>query len=595
VSATLERRRRTEGWVAAVRLIAVPFAIVQAAVTSGYPPGYALWAWLATGIFAAGAVALHLVSRRRLDARGLELFGAASTAFDFGAVSAYVLAYSWQVGTPVRQVLFFPVIEAALRYGLRGPLVSALATAPVLVGFEFLRQNHVRGYSVHPQFVTFQVGLEIVTGFIVGGLVRSLGAEAELAEERAGEAEGLRDQLGRRADLFDAANRCSRALASSLDLHEAFGEFIRELRGLVPFDRCAIVLAEGGVARIMATAGEGAGNVFPPGSEWPLEESVTAEVLGGRTVVQPDLSREEKSDVDQLLELGLRSRLAAPLLLGARAIGMLSLTRRERDAFTADEIELVSLLGRLVATAVHNIRVYEAERHTVEELRRLSALRADFVSLVSHELRSPMSAVIGAAQTLQQRWRELTPDQRSSFLSLIADETSRLAGLIGDVLDTSRIESGTFSYSFSDVDLGELVRETVALAEFGQDEVRVRADVRHPVPRVRGDRERLKQVLTNLIDNAVKYSPAGGCVDVFAYSDNGFVRVDVRDEGPGIARDDQQLIFEKFGRVTVGGGAKPGTGLGLFIARSIAEAHGGSLIVRSAPQLGATFTLELPL
>src|SRR5207244_10671512 len=128
------------------------------------------------------------------------------------------------------------------------------------------------------------------------------------------------------------------------------------------------------------------------------------------------------------------------------------------------------------------------------ELRRLSALRADFVSLVSHELRSPMSAVIGAAQTLQQRWRELTPEQRTSFLALIADETARLADLIGDVLDTSRIESGTFSYSFSDVDIADLVQESVALAEPGTDEVSVQASVRQPLPRVRGDRERLKQV-----------------------------------------------------------------------------------------------------
>jgi signal transduction histidine kinase len=207
-----------------------------------------------------------------------------------------------------------------------------------------------------------------------------------------------------------------------------------------------------------------------------------------------------------------------------------------------------------------------------------------------------MSAVIGAAQTLQQRWRELTPDQRSSFLALIADETSRLANLIGDVLDTSRIESGTFSYTFTDVDMAELVHDTVALAGLGQDEVRVEARMRHPLPAVRGDRERLRQVLTNLVDNAVKYSPSGGEVEVWAYSDDGVLRVDVRDAGPGIAEEDQQLIFEKFGRVGVaGGGAKPGSGLGLFIARSIAEAHGGSLRVRSTPAQGATFTLELPL
>src|SRR5205807_9492434 len=129
------------------------------------------------------------------------------------------------------------------------------------------------------------------------------------------------------------------------------------------------------------------------------------------------------------------------------------LLRRERDGFAPAEIDLMGVLGRLVASAVQNIRAYESERRTVEELRRLSALRADFVSLVSHELRSPMAAVIGAARTLQSRWRELQPDQRESFLALIGDETTRLASLIGDVLDTSRIDAGTFSYRFSDVDV----------------------------------------------------------------------------------------------------------------------------------------------
>ena len=274
---------------------------------------------------------------------------------------------------------------------------------------------------------------------------------------------------------------------------------------------------------------------------------------------------------------------------------MLSLIRREPNAFTPEEIELAGLLGRLVATAVQNIRAYEAERKTVDELRRLSALRADFVSLVSHELRTPMAAVIGSARTLQQRWRELTAEQRESFLELIAGETGRLAALIGDVLDTSRIEAGTFSFRFGEVDVGQLVRDSVAAAQLGQDEVRVLAEVREPLPQVRGDADRLRQVLMNLIDNAVKYSPEGGDVEVRAYGEDGLVRVDVRDRGPGIARDDQRLIFEKFGRVSSGGLARPGTGLGLFIARSIAEAHGGVLEVVSAPEQGSTFTLELPL
>ena len=175
---------------------------------------------------------------------------------------------------------------------------------------------------------------------------------------------------------------------------------------------------------------------------------------------------------------------------------MLALVRVEPDSFNAEEIELVSILGRFLGSAVQNIRAYEAERNTVEELRRLSALRADFVSLVSHELRSPMAAVIGSAKTLHQRWRELTPEQRESFLALIEDETARLAELVEDVLDTSRIESGSFSYTFGDVDLGEVVHESAAAAESSQDEVRIQANARGP-PAVRGDRERLRQVITN--------------------------------------------------------------------------------------------------
>jgi signal transduction histidine kinase len=221
-------------------------------------------------------------------------------------------------------------------------------------------------------------------------------------------------------------------------------------------------------------------------------------------------------------------------------------------------------------------------------------LRADFVSLVSHELRSPMAAVIGAARTLQGRWRELTGEQRGAFLALIADETDRLATLIGDVLDTSRIEAGTFSYAFRDVDLGELVHETVSAAALGREDVTVAADA-GMLPSVRADRERLRQVLDNLIDNAIKYSPTGEEIQVSAWADDGQVRIAVRDHGPGIPLDQQRLIFEKFGRANVGGVGKPGTGLGLFIARSIAEAHGGSLEVESAPGHGATFTLALPL
>jgi signal transduction histidine kinase len=596
VTGDLARQRELERWIAWIRIGAVVFAVVQVAFAGGYPPGRELWAWVTTALFGAGSLVLLALSRRGFSPRGQTALGLTALAFDFATVSTYVLLFSFERNGPIRQLLFLPLIEAAVRYGIPGALVMTAASAPVIAAFEWLRSRHVAGGSYRVGYVTLQIGIELLLGLIVGWLLLRLERQTAATESRATEAERLRDQLGRRADVLEAANRCARALSSSLELDQAFDAFIREVRGLLPFDRIAIVLSEGGIAQVMAVAGAGASEVLPAGSGAPIHGTLLEEIMRtNQGVYRRDMGGADYPEEDEFLALGLHSRLAAPLLQGARAIGMLSLVRREADSFSEEDVELAGLLGRLVASAVQNIRAYEAERKTVEELRRLSALRADFVSLVSHELRTPMAAVIGAARTLQQRWRELSPEQRESFLELIAGETNRLADLIGDVLDTSRIEAGTFSFRFSEVDLGSLVGDAVATAEIGQDEVRLRADVRSPLPEIRGDRERLRQVLTNLIDNAIKYSPAGGEVEVRAYAEDGVVRIDVSDRGPGIAKEDQKLIFEKFGRVTGAGATRPGTGLGLFIARSIAEAHGGALEVESAPAQGATFTLELPV
>jgi signal transduction histidine kinase len=590
-----ERLRRLATWISVARLVVAALAAGRILVADELPPGYRSWAWAVCGALAVGAVAIALATRRRLSVAGRNRLGALALAFDTAIVLVFMLVFSFEDGQPIWSIVYLPIIEAALRFRARGGVVTAVATLPLLVAAEAFRASRFEPDDIRLDVLAVRGGFGLLLGALLGAVVSALVDEGERADQRADEAERLRDELGRRVDLLDAANRCARALGSSLELEQAFSAFIRELRGLVPFDRAAIVLAEAGRARVMATAGEGADETFAPGTSRPIEGSILEDVLAGDTVYREDMSDKRHPEEDALLALGLRSRVVAPLLLGPRAIGMMSLARKGTDSFTAEERELLSLLGRLVATAVQNIRAYETERNTVEELRRLSALRADFVSLVSHELRSPMAAVIGSARTLQQRWRQLSPTQRDSFLALISDETTRLADLIADVLDTSRIEAGTFSFTFREVDMGELVAESVAHAEVSQDEVDVTADVRRPLPVVRGDRERLRQVLSNLIENAVKYSPAGGRVDVLARGDDGRVEVHVRDRGPGIAREHHKLIFEKFGRVQVGATATPGTGLGLFIARSIAEAHGGSLDVRSAPGEGATFTLALPL
>ena len=586
MSAELERLRETERWIAWVRLASVPFAIVEVGLLStDYPSGYENWAWPTTGLLVVAGVGFFLLSRSSgVFTRAPRRFGLVALAVDTTIVGAFVFIYQYEIGSPVNQLFFVLLIEAAVRYGIRGGLLMPLAIVPLLAVAEWWREtkfdNPPHGYQ--PDHVVFPWGLLTLTGMIVGWLVDRLRQKTATSEAQVAEAELLRDELGRRADVLEAATRCARALSSSLNLDEAFEAFIRELRGFVPFDRMAIILEEGEAYD------------FDEAEVIRFEAIVSRHAIL-RTVYREDMTDARYSEEREFIELGLLCRIAAPLLHGPRAFGMISLVRREPRAFKNQELELVALLGRLVASAVQNIRAYEAERSTVEELRRLSTLRADFVSLVSHELRAPMASVVGSAQTLRQRWRELTPDQRESFLALIGSETERLAALVGDVLDTSRIEAGTFTYRFGDVDLGALVRDSVAGIALAQDEVSVIADIRGELPSVRGDRDRLQQVLTNLLDNAVKYSPAGEEVRVNAFQQDSRVRIEVSDRGPGVPADQQRMIFEKFGRgQSAGSPGKPGTGLGLFIARSIAEAHGGSVEVSSATQGGATFTLTLP-
>ena len=577
--------------LAVVRLVVVLLALIQLLNVRGeFPAGYELAAWTILGLHAAGAALLLPLSfTDRLRRRVVALVG---LAFDLLLSTALILAYSFESGQPLRTLLFLVVLEAALLYRVKGGLLVALAGIPILILAEVWRSSEF-AFAFEPESVFLRVAVAAVLGIVVGRLVELEREQAALAGVRAKEAERLRDELGRRVDVLEASSRCARALGSSLDLDQAFGAFIVELRGLVPFDRASILLLEDDGAKVMATAGAGADSFLGPGTRIEVAGSILEPVGEGQTVRRDELDGRRYPEEEGLLRLGLGSRVVAPLQLGTRTIGALSVARAAPASFAAEDVELVTLLGRFVAAAVQNIRTYEAERATVEELRRLSALRADFVSLVSHELRSPMAAVIGSTRTLQTRWHELVPEQREAFLAVIGDETSRLSALIGDVLDTSRIEAGTFGYTFTDVDLAGVLREATAAAEVGQEEVRLALEIPPSLPTIRGDRDRLRQLVDNLLANAIKYSDRGGAVEVAASARNGSVRVRVRDFGPGIALEDHGLIFEKFGRAG-DNEARPGTGLGLFLSRSFAEAHGGTLDVDSRPGDGASFTLTLP-
>ena len=289
--------------------------------------------WIVTAIFAAGAIALFFASTRA----NVRAVGIVALVFDACVIGAYATLYSYEYGSPTRWAFIFVVVEGALRFGLVGAVALCVALFPFLAFNEWWRAHHFGGPEFKWDRVTFPFGVFLTTGAIVGWLVNRLGREAAIAEDRAAEAVALRDELGRRVDLLEAANRCARALGSSLDADEAFAAFIRELRGLVEFDRSRSCSSKEGRAEVMAVAGRGTDTVFPPGSARPVKGSVLEEVLDGKLVYRPTLEPPQYPEEEHLLSIGLHSRVLAPLQVGPRTIGMLGLVRAERDAFSPED------------------------------------------------------------------------------------------------------------------------------------------------------------------------------------------------------------------------------------------------------------------
>jgi signal transduction histidine kinase len=226
------------------------------------------------------------------------------------------------------------------------------------------------------------------------------------------------------------------------------------------------------------------------------------------------------------------------------------------------------------------------------ELRESERMKTELVSIVSHELRTPLASVLGFTALLLKR--EFEPPIRRHYLGIVDAQARRLAALLEDFLDVQRIEHEGLDLATERVDLAALLDQQAELyaGQSPKHTVQVALEER-PLP-VRGDPDRLAQVVGNLLSNAIKYSPEGGTVELAAKRSDSGVRVIVRDEGLGIPEDQQERIFTKFFRGDAGATGITGTGLGLAVSREIVEAHGGSIGFDSDPATGSTFWVELP-
>jgi PAS domain S-box-containing protein len=231
----------------------------------------------------------------------------------------------------------------------------------------------------------------------------------------------------------------------------------------------------------------------------------------------------------------------------------------------------------------------------VSSERRVEQMKSDFVSTVSHELRAPLTSIYGFAETLLRQDIPFSDEERQTFLGYIASETKQLTTIVDTLLGVARLDAGEMLVELAPADVGTIVNEVVSSAQATANNHRFVVDVPKQPLAATADREKLRQVLANLVDNAVKFSPEGATVTVEARRAGGAVEVRVVDEGIGVPADERERIFSKFHRAEGSARGRAGTGLGLFIARGLVRAMGGRIWVDSAEGQGSSFAFELPL
>jgi signal transduction histidine kinase len=266
--------------------------------------------------------------------------------------------------------------------------------------------------------------------------------------------------------------------------------------------------------------------------------------------------------------------------------------RANRAPFTEEDLNLLLAMAAQATVAVENMSLHSELKRANTRLQEFDRLKSEFVGIVAHDFRRPLMAIRGFAELVLEE-PDLPIEARQEFMRTVINETEQLALLANDTLLITQIETGQFSFNWSEVDLGPFILDAVPL---GLSDHSVLMDVPAGFPKIVADAVRLRQVITNLTTNAVKYSPAGGSITVRCRErGTEHIVIEVIDHGLGIPQDQVGKLFQKFERVrTSEHMAVSGTGLGLYICRLIVEGHGGQIWVESELGKGSTFGLSLP-
>jgi signal transduction histidine kinase/putative methionine-R-sulfoxide reductase with GAF domain len=334
-----------------------------------------------------------------------------------------------------------------------------------------------------------------------------------------------------------------------------------------------------------------------------IGEGATGQAAITRAPVQiPDTFDERERSASRvrplLNRLGYRSLLTVPLLREQQIMGGLTVWRRQVGTFEPEVVNLLQTFATQSALAIHNARLFREIGDKNREIEAANRHKSEFLANVSHELRTPLNAIIGFSEVLLEKYFGELNDKQNEYVDDILSSGRHLLSLINDILDLSKIEAGRMELEVTTFHLPDAIDNALLLVRERASRHGIKLDqaIDERLGDFKGDERKVKQILVNLLTNAVKFTPEGGHVKVEARLGDSAVILSVVDSGIGIAKEDQEAIFEEFRQASGNYAQKrEGTGLGLTLTKRFVEMHGGKIWVESEVGKGSTFTFTLPV
>jgi len=475
------------------------------------------------------------------------------------------------------------------------PVADALSTAPGLSDVPILREPATALIAL--------VGLVLLFCLYTVTKQREINLMRSEIESEEREREDVQSRLSELSSLFQV----STSLQFQLRLDLVLEIIVRRVIATLKAQQASIMILDPEEGVLVTRASHGLDSEFARGAHKRLGEGIAGWVamrnealLLGEKPPNEELGRHYKT------ERTISCALSLPLSLGDRVVGVLNVNRiHQTEPFRPDHLEVLRVFGDHIAAVIDRAemmqrlgsRTRELEED-VEKLAELNRMKDVFLSTASHELKTPLSSVIAYAELLDDQEGKLTPEQAREFVGRLRGEAQRLLGIVDDILDLSRLESGAMALKLGQVSLNAIVSAAIETTKplarkYG---VEVGAELDETLPDLGVDEVRVRQAVTSLLVNGVRFGPRGSTVRVRTMSDGRFARVQVTDEGPGLAPETALHVFELFGQgASAEGEGRSGIGLGLHLVKRLTELHGGHVGVQSRDGEGSTFWLRLPL